>query len=202
MTTITDKQPKEATLAPSRQLRPRNKVENPQLSSNSSLLSSKTTTTIQQSSSDSIAQTNPMFDFDITTLKYEQQKDKTTQDLTEQVKKNPTIASYDVIDDVLYKLISRDGAKHIKLPFIPQSMIPNVMAAYHDHPSSGHFGIKRTLYKLKDRYFWPNIMSTITNYIRSCHQCAKFNIRRRKLPGKLHPITPPDGIFEVIGMDF
>ncbi|CAF3875301.1 unnamed protein product, partial [Didymodactylos carnosus] len=114
----------------------------------------------------------------------------------------PTIASYDVIDDVLYKLISRGGAEHIKLPYIPQSMIPNVMAAYHDHPSSGHFGIKRTWYKLKDRYFWPNMMSTITNYIRSCHQCAKFNIRRRKLPGKLHPITPPDGIFEVIGMDF
>ncbi|CAF1615106.1 unnamed protein product, partial [Didymodactylos carnosus] len=80
------------------------------------------------------------------------------------------------------------GAKHIKLPYIPQSMIPNVMAAYHDHPSSGHFGIKRAWYKLKDRYFWPNMMSTITNYIRSCHQCAKFNIRRRKLPGKLHPI--------------
>ncbi|CAF4128773.1 unnamed protein product, partial [Didymodactylos carnosus] len=59
-------------------------------------------------------------------------------------------------------------------------MIPKVMAAYHDHPTSGHFGIRRTWHKLKDRYFWPNMMSTIENYIKSCEKCAKFNIRRTK----------------------
>ncbi|CAF1157465.1 unnamed protein product [Didymodactylos carnosus] len=76
------------------------------------------------------------------------------------------------------------------------------MAAYHDHPTSGHFGIRRTSHKLKDRYVWPNMMSTIENYIKSCEKCAKFNIRRTKAPSKLHPITPPEGIFETIGMDF
>ncbi|CAF4564052.1 unnamed protein product [Didymodactylos carnosus] len=74
-------------------------------------------------------------------------------------------------------------------------MIPKVMAAYHDHPTSGHFGIRRTWHKLKDQYFWPNMMLTIENYIKSCEKCAKFNIRRTEPPGKLHPITPPEGIF-------
>ncbi|CAF4445963.1 unnamed protein product [Didymodactylos carnosus] len=81
-------------------------------------------------------------------------------------------------------------------------MIPKVMAAYHDHPTSGHFGIRRTWHKLKDRYFWPNMMSTIENYIKSCEKCAKFNIRRTKPPSKLYPITPSKGIFETIGMEF
>src|SRR5690348_623867 len=43
---------------------------------------------------------------------------------------------------------------------------------------------------------------TIENYIQSCIKCAKFNIKRVKPPGKLHPITPPDGPLELVGMDF
>ncbi|CAF4559413.1 unnamed protein product, partial [Didymodactylos carnosus] len=36
----------------------------------------------------------------------------------------------------------------------------------------------------------------------SCEKCVKFNNRRTKPSGKLHPITAPEGIFETIGVDF
>ncbi|CAF1002529.1 unnamed protein product [Didymodactylos carnosus] len=176
------------------QLRPRNKIINP-----------KTSIGIPSTSLPAISKVStatPSTDFDITKLKMEQQQDTVILDKIKETKQDPTILSYEVVDGLLYKIASRKGAKDVKLPYLPQSMIPKVMAAYHDHPTSGHFGIRRTRHKLKDRYFWPSMMSTIENYNKSCEKCAKFNIRRTKAPGKLHPITPPEGIFETIGMDF
>ncbi|CAF4678607.1 unnamed protein product, partial [Didymodactylos carnosus] len=44
--------------------------------------------------------------------------------------------------------------------------------------------------------------STIENYIHGCEKCSRFNINRKKPPGKLVPINPPQGILELVGMDF
>ncbi|CAF4027001.1 unnamed protein product, partial [Didymodactylos carnosus] len=63
--------------------------------------------------------------------------------------------------------------------------------SYHDHPTSAHFGVQRTWSKLKDRCYWPKMKSTIENYIHACEKCSRFNINRKKPPGKLVPINPP-----------
>ncbi|CAF5193638.1 unnamed protein product, partial [Rotaria sp. Silwood1] len=36
----------------------------------------------------------------------------------------------------------------------------------------------------------------------SCLPCAQNNYRRQKLPGKLKPIPPPEGIWKLLSMDF
>ncbi|CAF5001901.1 unnamed protein product, partial [Rotaria magnacalcarata] len=40
---------------------------------------------------------------------------------------------------------------------------------------------------------------TIAKYIQSCTQCSKFNITRRKPPGLLQPIEPPNEVFQILG---
>ena len=42
----------------------------------------------------------------------------------------------------------------------------------------------------------------IVNHVKSCLKCAQFNPRRRKLPGALKPIDPPDGVWQLLAMDF
>jgi len=43
---------------------------------------------------------------------------------------------------------------------------------------------------------------SIKQYIRSCTECARFNVQRQKKPGFLQQEQPPDGVFEVLQMDF
>ncbi|CAF4351065.1 unnamed protein product, partial [Rotaria sordida] len=42
----------------------------------------------------------------------------------------------------------------------------------------------------------------INNYIKSCIPCAQFNPRRQKNPGTLRPIKPPEGVWQLVSMDF
>ncbi|CAF4138025.1 unnamed protein product [Rotaria sordida] len=42
----------------------------------------------------------------------------------------------------------------------------------------------------------------INNYVKSCIICAQYNPRRQKTPGKLQPIKPPEGVWQLVSMDF
>ncbi|CAF4743187.1 unnamed protein product, partial [Rotaria sp. Silwood2] len=42
----------------------------------------------------------------------------------------------------------------------------------------------------------------IDSYVKSCILCAQFNPRRQKTPGTLKPIQPPDGVWQLVSMDF
>ncbi|CAF1508092.1 unnamed protein product [Rotaria sp. Silwood1] len=50
------------------------------------------------------------------------------------------------------------------------------MAAYHDHPLSGHFGTGCTWPTLRNTYYWPRMKDTITSYIKSCDKCSQFSM--------------------------
>jgi transposase InsO family protein len=67
---------------------------------------------------------------------------------------------------------------------------------------SGHFGVDRTWHQLQSKYYWPNMKNTIISYIRSCDQCSKFNVTRHKPSGSLQPISPPNDVFQILGMDW
>lgn len=43
---------------------------------------------------------------------------------------------------------------------------------------------------------------TILSYVHSCNKCSQFNIDRRKPPGLLQPIPPPNDVFQILGMDW
>ena len=47
-------------------------------------------------------------------------------------------------------------------------MINSVLKAYHSDPLGGNFSIRRTYYKLKNRYWWPDMKQSVTRVIKSC----------------------------------
>ena len=54
---------------------------------------------------------------------------------------------------------------------IPHELRDSVLKECHDSPVSGHLGIKKTYYRVKELYFWPDMKSSCTSDVNSCKIC-------------------------------
>ncbi|CAF2101032.1 unnamed protein product, partial [Rotaria magnacalcarata] len=115
---------------------------------------------------------------DVEQLKIEQGKYSIVHQKIVEVMKDPVNSCYEFKNGLLYKLmIMREGCTtKKKLIYLPSSMINDLLQVYHGDPLSGHFGVQRTYLKIKHN--------------------------RTKKPGRLQPIPPPEGPFQLIGMDY
>ncbi|CAF1442744.1 unnamed protein product [Rotaria sordida] len=136
--------------------------------------------------------------FSMRKLKEEQMKDK---EIHEKIKNLVNKESYEIIDGIIHKLVPR-GKTKIKLPWIPKSMINQVLFLYHDHHTAAHLGSNKTSHKLINKYYWPNMHRTINNYIQSCMKCSKYNYTRTKRPGKMNITPTPNQVMSLAGMDY
>lgn len=76
-----------------------------------------------------------------------------------------------------------------------------VLDAFHDDPSAGHLGFHKTYNRIRSRFFWPGLSTSIAKYVSSCALC-----QRRKQPtlppaGLLQPIPCPTAPFAIVGID-
>jgi len=77
-----------------------------------------------------------------------------------------------------------------------------ILEKFHDHPTSGHVGIKKTS-ELISRYFvWDKMSEEIEDYIKGCQRCQKTKAIQLKPGGLLFPHSIPQYPWEVISMDF
>ncbi|CAF1009945.1 unnamed protein product, partial [Didymodactylos carnosus] len=66
---------------------------------------------------------------------------ETIQQILTDPSSNPTLI---VKDKVLYKILpTRRNTNHKRL-YVPPVLVTEILDAYHDHPTAGHFGTKRT----------------------------------------------------------
>ncbi|CAF0806642.1 unnamed protein product [Didymodactylos carnosus] len=76
-----------------------------------------------------------LIDFNISRIKHGQQTDSFIQARILDIKNNPHKFPDDVVNNqILYKLVSRGGSSKVKLPWIPTTMVHDILSAYHDHP--------------------------------------------------------------------
>ena len=143
--------------------------------------------------------------FDVTKLKGEQDQDPKIQGIIKQLQSKSSNLPFVFKNNILYKLIkpTRKAKKNMEVIYLPYSMVQPLLQACHDDPmSGGHFATDRTYYKIKNQYWWPGMKYTIKQHIRSCIPCQQYNISRQKKPGQLRPISPPEGPFAFIGIDY
>ena len=154
--------------------------------------------------SQSVVNSYPSTSFDIQQIKQEQQKDPVIQKRIKEIRQDPTRGSFILHDGLLYKLMPMNprSVTKIKLIYIPASMVNSLLKAYHSDPLGGHFGIRRTYYKLKRKYWWLAMKHSIARYVKSCLPCQQYNVSRFKKPGLLCPIETPDGPFQLLGIDY
>lgn len=71
-------------------------------------------------------------------------------------------------DDLLYY----QGTKGPRL-YIPEPLRQSVIYEAHDSSISGHLGMDKTFEKLTRRFYWPNMESTVRDYVKTCASCQR-----------------------------
>ncbi|CAF5128768.1 unnamed protein product, partial [Rotaria magnacalcarata] len=144
-------------------------------------------------------------EFDLTNLKQEQENDSIMQNIVKELHTRRDNIPFVIKNNIVYRLIttSRHSKRKIEVIYLPASMEKSLIQACHDDPMTGaHFSFERTYNKIKYYYWWPGMKAIIKHYIRSCLLCKQFNISRHKNVGHLRPITPLEGPFLLIGIDY
>ncbi|UYV65014.1 K02A2.6-like [Cordylochernes scorpioides] len=102
---------------------------------------------------------------------------------------------------VLYRKWESDDGQHIERKMIlPQSRVPSVLKELHNSPSGGHFGIAKTLGKVKERFYWAGCRASVEKWVRQCTECAsrKGPKTRSRAKLKTYNVGAP---FERIAID-
>ena len=79
---------------------------------------------------------------------------------------------------------SGDGRQsHLQL-VVPHSLTHDVLPALHDDPSAGHLGMRKTLHRVRQRFYWPGMSRDVEEWCRQCERCAshKSGNQTRRAP--------------------
>ena len=100
-----------------------------------------------------------------------------------------------VLDGALYRkcMLNDENVNQIVLP---TSLQKEVLSALHN--DMGHPGRDRTLQLIRQRFFWPQMISDVENYVKGCHRCVL-----RKKSAESVPIVPIETSqpLEVLSLD-
>ena len=104
-------------------------------------------------------------------------------------------SAYRIEEDLLIK----DGG----LIVIPQddAIRTLLMSEAHDPVYSGHFGLEKTLEKIRRTWHWSGMVNDVRMFVRSCPRCQRTKHDTCRPPGLLQPILSRYP-WQVVTMDF
>ncbi|GFU82851.1 retrovirus-related Pol polyprotein from transposon 17.6 [Trichonephila clavipes] len=74
---------------------------------------------------------------------------------------------------VLYRKWESDDGKTFRWQLmLPKTRVSTVLKALHDSPTGGHFGVMKTLQKVRERFYWNNVRSDVEKCCSICDPCA------------------------------
>ncbi|CAC5403823.1 unnamed protein product [Mytilus coruscus] len=106
--------------------------------------------------------------------------------------------NYDMVDGLLFHTRTAK-CKRTKLftsyqLALPEVAIKTVLRLYHDSPLGGHGGIQHTADMLKEHYYFPKLLQSVTDYVRSCHDCQSRKVTQVKTKAVAEPIPNKDAL--------
>lgn len=122
-------------------------------------------------------------------LSVEQQRDDEITQLVTKLRMNEAPSdlskTYDVRDKILFRKIQRNG-KSKWLPVIPRSMAWSIIN--HIHIDLKHLGWEKTLDKLYDFYWFPNMSKNVRKFVDNCLICKSSKGKTGAQQAVLHSI--------------
>ncbi|GBG92484.1 hypothetical protein CBR_g55636 [Chara braunii] len=111
---------------------------------------------------------------------------------------NPAPSHYRIQEG--YLLVHTWGRDLLCVPSDPhlRTWLPG---EFHDAPATGHFGVNRTIGRLRKRFWWPDLLGDVTRYCESCEVCRRCKSRNHHPYGELRPLPVPLRRREAIAMD-
>ena len=109
--------------------------------------------------------------------------------------------SFVVKEGLLYRQFkNRKNQKFLQL-VIPSSLIRTVLTIAHETPMAGHMGVRRTIDRVIQTFYWPGVTSSVRKFCRECDACQKAepSSRTKKVPlGRMPIISEP---FQRVAVD-
>ncbi|GBG61995.1 hypothetical protein CBR_g26158 [Chara braunii] len=87
---------------------------------------------------------------------------------------NPAPSHYRIQEG--YLLVHTRGKDLLCIPSDPH-LHTRLLGEFHDAPATGHFGVNRTIGRLRQRFWWPGLLGDVTRYCESCE-----HLRTKALP--------------------
>ncbi len=132
-----------------------------------------------------------------------QKSDQSLQPLWDEAKLNPIDPQrihYVEQNNFFFRCIP-DGQKgHTLQVIIPKYLRQQFLQFAHDNPLSGHLGRMKTLRRLLNVVYWPEIQQDIWGYCKRCQVCQQYKPRISKLSGTLQS-TPVKEPGYMVGID-
>lgn len=119
-------------------------------------------------------------------------------DLSQPMPTKTNFQNFELVSGVLYRIIKNTTGVQ-KLWVVPKCMRKSLVIKFHDQ--NGHFALDRTVAKIMEKYYFPQMKRYIRVHINMCPECALIKVPRDKPAGHLHPITPGKRPFETINID-
>ncbi|PAA61768.1 hypothetical protein BOX15_Mlig029272g4 [Macrostomum lignano] len=86
-------------------------------------------------------------------------------------------------------------------PVVPSHLRAEFLADAHDAAASGHLGADRTLHKLRERCWWPNMQQDVQNWVASCAACLRRKNNSRPQRAPLQSTAQPARPWETVQID-
>lgn len=84
---------------------------------------------------------------------------------------------------------------------VPAQQKHRVLIENHDSPTAGHLGMRKTISRISNRYYWPGMLRDIKNYVRQCQVCQKYKPEQKPPAG--HMLTRiADEPWSIVCADF
>ena len=77
-----------------------------------------------------------------------------------------------------------------------------LISRHHNDPLAGHFGIKKTLELLAQKYFWLSLRHNVEAYVKGCNVCLALKAVRNKPYGDFQSLLVPTHWWKDLLMDF
>jgi hypothetical protein len=85
---------------------------------------------------------------------------------------------------------------------VPEEEQQSVLSFCHELHCGGHFGAKKTAFKvLQSGFWWPSLFKDSHNFVKACIRCQRTGTIGKKNEMPQHPIQSVE-IFDVWGIDF
>ena len=102
--------------------------------------------------------------------------------------------SFEIKNDLLCRKWESEDGKNITWQIvIPEKFKASVLQQLHDSATGGHLGVKKTLSKVRQRYFWYGLRKFVEYWCHKCDICAsrKSPVCKPKAPMRQYSVGAP-----------
>lgn len=109
--------------------------------------------------------------------------------------------SFQIEKGVLYRYYRLPSGKMIQQVVVPQRLRGQVLTLAHETLMSGHQGIKRTIDRVLQSFYWPGVQEAVRRYVRSCDTCQRTYPKSQVGKAPLGRMPLIDTPFERVAVD-